>query len=63
MTEVNKGRFTKGDPRTVEAARKGGQAAGKTSPTNFKNNPELASKAGKVGGKISRRKKVTSNEK
>lgn len=59
MTEINKGRFTKGDPRTVEAARKGGLAAGKVSPTNFKNNPELASKAGKKGGRISRRKKAT----
>lgn len=61
MTEpkVNKGRFVKGDPRTQDAARKGGAAGGKVSPTNFKNNPELASKAGKAGGRKSRRKKVS----
>ncbi len=56
MTEVNKGRFVKGDPRTLEAAKKGGAVGGKVSPTNFKNNPELAAKAGKAGGKASKRK-------
>lgn len=61
MTEVNKGRFQKGDPRTVAVARKGGLASADKNPNNFKNNPELASKAGKVGGKISRRRKVTDN--
>jgi len=61
MTEINKGRFIKGDPRTKVAAQKGGLASGKKSPTNFKNNPELASKAGKVGGAKSRRKKEVSN--
>lgn len=61
MTEVkqNKGRFVKGDPRTRDAARKGGKAGGSVSPSNFKNNPELASKAGKAGGRKSRRKKVS----
>lgn len=62
MENINKGKFTKGDPRTLEAARKGGSVGGSKSPSNFKNNPELASKAGKVGGRISRRKKVQ-NEK
>lgn len=61
MPEVNKGRFTKGDPRTVEAARKGGSVGGSKSPSNFKNNPELASKAGKAGSRISRRRKVVDN--
>jgi len=62
MTEVNKGRFVKGDPRTFEAASKGGKTGGKVSPTNFKNNPELAAKAGSKGGKKSRRKKVSNEE-
>jgi general stress protein YciG len=61
-TTVNKGRFQKGDPRTKEAASKGGKAGGAVSPTNFKNNPELASKAGKAGGKKSRRKKVSNGK-
>lgn len=61
MTEINKGRFTKGDPRTLEAAKKGGEAGGKVSPSNFKNNPELAAKAGSLGGKKSRRRKVKNN--
>ena len=56
MTEINKGRFQKGDPRTKAAASKGGVAGGKVSPTNFKNNPELAKLAGSKGGKISKRK-------
>lgn len=57
-TKVNKGRFTKGDPRTLEAARKGGSVGGQKSPTNFKNNPELAAKAGAKGGKVSKRKPI-----
>lgn len=63
MTDINTGRFRKGDPRTVEAARKGGLNSGKDNPNNFKNNPELARKAGKVGGRISRRKKVSNGTK
>lgn len=58
MTEINKGRFTKGDPRTLEAAKKGGINGGKVSPSNFKNNPELAAKAGSKGGKKSKRKSI-----
>lgn len=64
MTEVkvHKGRFVKGDPRTVAAGRKGGEVGGKLSPTNFKNNPELAAKAGRAGGKKSRRPKQIKQE-
>lgn len=64
MTEVkvHKGRFVKGDPRTIEAARKGGEIGGKLSPSNFKNNSELAAKAGRKGGQISRRKKAIKKE-
>lgn len=64
MTEVkkNNGRFVKGDPRTLDAARKGGKAGGSVSPSNFKNNPELAAKAGSKGGRISRRKKVLNGQ-
>lgn len=63
MTEINKGRFVKGDPRTLEAAKKGGVAGGKVSPTNFKNNPELASKAGKVSKRKSLKEKTTHGKK
>lgn len=63
MANINKGRFTKGDPRAIEAGRKGGSIAGKKSPTNFKNNPELAAKAGARGGKVSKRKPVKESEK
>lgn len=59
IPKVNKGRFVKGDPRTLDAASKGGKAGGKVSPSNFKNNPELAAKAGSKGGRMSRRKKVS----
>lgn len=62
MPEINKGRFQKGDPRTKAAASKGGVAGGKVSPTNFKNNPELAKLAGSKGGKVSKRKPTKENK-
>jgi len=44
---MGNGRFTKGDPRNKVLGKKGGKIGGKKSPTNFRNNPELASKASK----------------
>lgn len=41
-----------------EGGRKGGKIGGPKSPTNFKNNRELAQSAGRKGGKISRNKPV-----
>jgi general stress protein YciG len=42
-----------------EQAGRGGANANPNNPANFKNNSKLASKAGKKGGKVSRRGKPT----
>lgn len=44
--------FKINDPKTKQAQRKGG----KNSPTNFKNNPELAKIAGSKGGKAEKKR-------
>jgi general stress protein YciG len=41
-----------------ENASKGGKLGGSVSSSNFKNNPDLASRAGAIGGRKSRRGKV-----
>jgi len=55
MGRDSRGRFVKGDPEARELGSKGGKIGGVFTGGNFFNDRERAAKAGRKGGKKSRR--------